>query len=307
MSNETSNTTNVLIHNEQQLENVLDKLKKDRYTHNMASNYYEKLNYRIIFPSVFITGISSIAAFLATSEQVPNETKQYFSLMIGILTSASAILQSLSGACGFETRKELFKKAALGYDELINKTIFEMNNPNEPNFFDTIEEEMKKIKSNCNYLPPTWIIDKWDTRDVEKCNDKGIVDKMKIKMNRKKKKRNNDVEYIDNSNSVNHRGNISTSDDDEYTHYRTFNRQNGNNGNNGNNGSNSNNFRNNTNQRYNVNISDNDNNNSDNNIIDGILQARNIDLNSITEAVNFVNNNSNHIKPKINNLTSGNV
>lgn len=276
--NSTSSSPRPL-HKQHQLENVLEKLRKDRYTHNMASNYYEKLNYRIIFPSVFITGVSSIAAFLATSEQIPDDAKQYFTLMIGILTSTSAILQSLSGACGFETRKELFKKAALGYDELISKTIFEINNPNEPDFFDTLEEEMKKVKANCNYLPPTWIVDQWENRDIEK----------ETNQQEKKKKDKNEVEYLNNT------------QDDEYTHYRTFEKRNNENlGKNEKIGIN--------NSSINNNENNNENNNNDNDddgsMFDGILQGRNIDLSQLQDAFKYANEN---VKPLVNNLVAEHV
>jgi hypothetical protein len=84
------------------------------------------------------------------------------------MTTCSSILQSITGSCGFDLKKEKFKKAAVDYDFLINKIQFEINNPNEEDFLETMEEKIEKIKQECSLLPPTWIIDKWEEKDVEK-------------------------------------------------------------------------------------------------------------------------------------------
>tara|TARA_Y100000816_G_C25887699_1_gene463140 strand:+ start:291 stop:698 length:408 start_codon:yes stop_codon:yes gene_type:complete len=119
-------------------------------------------------PSIVITGLSSFASFCSTSDSIPEDTKTWFLLSIGFMTTCSSILQSITGSCGFDLKKEKFKKAAVEYDFLINKIQFEINNPNEEDFLETMEEKIEKIKQECSLLPPTWIIDKWEEKDVEK-------------------------------------------------------------------------------------------------------------------------------------------
>lgn len=158
-----------------QLHNLLVQLQKQKFTHNYASNYYDKLNFRLIIPSITITGLSSITSFLASSNILPSEYRNYMNLSIGIFTSFSSIMQSIVSSCGFETRKETFKKAAMEYDGLISKVLFEIENPNEENFIDNLEKEVEKIKKNCNYLPPTWIIKKYEDKDIEANHENNII------------------------------------------------------------------------------------------------------------------------------------
>ena len=153
---------------ERALEYMLLELRKRKFTHNFASNYYGKLNFRLVMPSILITGLSSFASFCSTSDSIPEDTKTWFLLSIGFMTTCSSILQSITGSCGFDLKKEKFKKAAVDYDFLINKIQFEINNPNEEDFLETMEEKIEKIKQECSLLPPTWIIDKWEEKDVEK-------------------------------------------------------------------------------------------------------------------------------------------
>ena len=107
-----------------QLHNLLAQLQKHKFTHNYARNYYDKLNFRLIIPSITITGLSSIASFLASSNILPSEYRNYMNLSIGIFTSFSSIMQSIVSSCGFETRKETFKKADKVKGELhFNETL----------------------------------------------------------------------------------------------------------------------------------------------------------------------------------------
>ena len=65
-------------------------------------------------------GLSSFASFCSTSDSIPEDTKTWFLLSIGFMTTCSSILQSITG-CHFDLKKEKFKKAAVDYDFLINK------------------------------------------------------------------------------------------------------------------------------------------------------------------------------------------
>jgi len=140
---------------------LLIRLRKYRYTHNIASNYYGRLNIILILPAIIITGFSSIASFLSTSESVGDNSKQMFSILVGVLASISTMMQSFSSSLGYNTKQEMFRKAADDYDKLMIRTKFEILNPDEEDFLGKMEQEISKIQNSCKYLPPQWILDKW--------------------------------------------------------------------------------------------------------------------------------------------------
>lgn len=144
---------------------LLIRLRKYRYTHNVASNYYGRMNIILILPAIIITGFSSIASFLSTSESVGDDLKQVFSILVGVLASISTMMQSFSSSLGYNTKQEMFRKAADEYDKLMVKTKFEILNPDEADFFAKIEQEIAKVQNSCKYLPPQWILDKWASKN----------------------------------------------------------------------------------------------------------------------------------------------
>ena len=144
------------------LTNLLDRIIKEKRQNLQAGTYYNKLNLKLIIPSILITGFSSIASFLSASDYVNEDTKKACILAIGILTIISTSLQSIIGSCKFDTKKEAFLTVANKYDELVTKIRFEICNPNEKDFFNKIEEEIYNIKKNCNYLIPLWIVNQYE-------------------------------------------------------------------------------------------------------------------------------------------------
>lgn len=145
---------------------LLSRLKKERYLHQKASSYYDKLQFRFTIPSILITALSGIASFLGTSTLVSNDTQNILNISVGVFTSLSSLMQSISASCGYDAKKEDFKKAANEYNNLINKVKFEMDNPNEnlDDFFNNIESEIEDIQKKCGKLPPLWIYQEW-TKD----------------------------------------------------------------------------------------------------------------------------------------------
>lgn len=135
------------------------RLEKEKYVNNYASNYYANMNNRFVVPGILITGISSILSFLATSDILSSPEKQGFSIGVGILTAGATIIQSVSNSFGFATRKDSFQASADAYDDLITRLEFEICNPNEnfTEFCNTLESDILKIKSDCKYLPPLFI------------------------------------------------------------------------------------------------------------------------------------------------------
>jgi hypothetical protein len=148
--------------------NVLNKFRKrlikERFLNNQSSNYYSKQNSKFVIPGILITGISSVASFMATSDILGDDSKKSFSVGVGILTAGATILQSVSSSFGFQSRAEQFQKAADQYDTLLTKIEFELANPNEDfnEFCNELESDILQIKNDCNYLPPLFIHKLWD-------------------------------------------------------------------------------------------------------------------------------------------------
>jgi len=140
------------------------RLEREKYVNNYASNYYGTLQSKFTIPGILITGICSVASFMATSDMLTDGTKAGFSVGVGILTAGATILQSVSSSFGFGARKDAFQKSADSYDDLITKIEFEIYNPNErfTDFCNDLEEAILKIKNDCNFLPPLFVMAKYE-------------------------------------------------------------------------------------------------------------------------------------------------
>lgn len=147
---------------------VLDKFRrrimKERFINNQASVYYTKQNSKFVIPGILITGVASVASFMATSDILNDDSKKGFSVGVGIMTAGATILQSISSSFGFQSRSEQFQKAADSYDTLLTKIEFELANPNEDfnEFCSNIEQDILAIKNDCKYLPPLFIHKLWE-------------------------------------------------------------------------------------------------------------------------------------------------
>ncbi len=154
---------------------VLNKFRKriarEKYINNYASIYYGSMQNRFIVPGILITGICSIASFLTTSEMLNSNTKMWFNVGVGVLTAGSTILQSVASSFAFALRKDAFQKAADAYDDLVTKIEFEICNPNEKfiDFCNSLEDSILKIKTDCVFLPPLFIIAKYES-EIMKTN-----------------------------------------------------------------------------------------------------------------------------------------
>jgi len=150
-------------------ESLKKRLKKQRFTHNLAGKYYGSLYQKLTIPTIVITGLVSMGGFLASSEILSDEVKNGFTITVGILGSISTIIQSVLHSCEYATKKKMFEQAADDYDKLLTKLDFlylqSQTGTNESLNFNnelaTFEEEILDIKNKCIYLPPLSIIEKW--------------------------------------------------------------------------------------------------------------------------------------------------
>ena len=161
------NWNNQIIGNKYQY--ILDILERKKFIYNRAADYYRKMDYCFVIPSILITTLSSIFAFLSTSKIVDTYYQNIFIILVAIFSAFATMMQSISSSIGFSTKKEIFLNAADQYDKNIIFIMMEINNPNNESFIKNIELDIKKIEEHCKYLPPNWIIQEWDTK-INKLN-----------------------------------------------------------------------------------------------------------------------------------------
>ena len=143
---------------------MLKRLRKKKYIHNRASNYFNNMQKYIMYPSVCITAFSSIASFLSTSNIVTDNMKTGLSISVGVFASVSTLLQSISSSCNYSTKSELHRTATEEYDKLITKINFEMEIPNEKDFVEKMENKILDIQNKCKYIPPQFIIEEYENK-----------------------------------------------------------------------------------------------------------------------------------------------
>lgn len=149
-------------------EKLEERLKKLRYVHSRSAEHYEKMNVYIFGPSITITALSGIASFLSTSDFIESEARNGLGVTVGVLASISSMLQAVASASKYHAKIESHRGAAEQFNSLLTRLRFEMELPDEENFTDQIEKQILEIKNKCNFYPPQFIIDEYQTRQREK-------------------------------------------------------------------------------------------------------------------------------------------
>lgn len=150
---------------------ILARLNKLSYIHTRSSQYYDKMNYYIFGPSIAITAISGIASFLSTSDFIDQDTQNGFGVAVGVIASVSSVMQAIAGACNFSAKREAHRAAAEQYNNLIVKTKFEIEMPNEEDFADKLEGLILDIQAKCNFFAPQKIVDDYNKKIEKKKNE----------------------------------------------------------------------------------------------------------------------------------------
>lgn len=140
---------------------LLTRIQALQDMHYNCSEKYSRFNIYLFAPSITITTVSSIASFLSASEYITPDVKIILSTMIGILTIISTMLQSFANTLKYPAKMESHQLAADEYSKLLTKLQFEYINPNEDNFFETVESKILEIKNNCKYYPLQSIVNKY--------------------------------------------------------------------------------------------------------------------------------------------------
>lgn len=169
---------------------MLERLKKLRYVHSRAGEYYSKLSMYIFGPSISITALSGIGSFLSTSEFIDQSAQTSFGITVGVMASISTMLQSIASVCQYSAKTEAHRTAADEYNKLIVRLKFEMEMPDEPEFTTDLETQILDIQNKCKYIPPQFILNEWTKK---KKND--TVNDLKFKEQVKSIKRNSLKKY----------------------------------------------------------------------------------------------------------------
>jgi len=135
------------------LDLLLDRVTKLEKKYYKSYNYYTFMNNLLVLPSIALTSLASIFSFLSNSELFEAEQKSDFLVAVAIITALSSLLQTISGSCEFSVKKNQFNQAANEFNSLVDKISFEILDKDEEDFISTIEEEIKRIKEACKFLP----------------------------------------------------------------------------------------------------------------------------------------------------------
>ena len=66
--------------------------------------------------------------------------------MVGILGCLASLLQSFQKNLKFDTKSDMFRNAAEQYENLLTKIEFEKTLPNEKDFFNNLEKDIRNSK-----------------------------------------------------------------------------------------------------------------------------------------------------------------
>jgi hypothetical protein len=149
-----------------------------RNLHALAGAYYNNMNKKFVAPTLIISALSSIASFIASSEIIPTDWKVVLTLSVGVSTSLNALVQSFSSAYQFDAKATAHFGAADNYDRLITEIDFEKSYPNNPDFFQTLEKKILDVKSNYQYLVPSYIKSEYYTTQTKVASRNFVRDKI---------------------------------------------------------------------------------------------------------------------------------
>ena len=144
---------------------IYKKIEEEKTIYNKTSSISFKKNIWLVYPTIFFTGLSSILSFTSNSDLFTDNTNKMLVFLVGVFTSLTTITQSLSSSLGYNTKSEMFRKAADSYDKILTKIEFEMQEPNEDNFMNDIEEKILQIKNECKHLPPEYLYTEYKNKN----------------------------------------------------------------------------------------------------------------------------------------------
>ena len=146
------------------IEELKNYCEYKRDLHYICSKYYEKWSFRFQIPSIFITSISGIMSFFATSSVFSEQSIQFLSLLVGVCASSSAVVQAVSNIFDFGDKASSHEYAVMSYDQILTKIRFMIlkGNPDSPNNIELIERLIFELKQRCKYITPSWAEERYN-------------------------------------------------------------------------------------------------------------------------------------------------
>ena len=111
-------------------EKMYKKVHQHYFLHAESAAYFRKLNYLVTLPAILMVGTSSALSFISTSPLIQNDAKSTIEIIVGIITSISTIMQTVSSVVAYGSKAESHKIASESYNNLITKIEFEKDVPN---------------------------------------------------------------------------------------------------------------------------------------------------------------------------------
>ena len=142
------------------------RIEKAIWIHLHSARYFEKLHFRLFAPSITITALSGIASFLSSSDVIDKTTQTSFAIGVGIMSSISAMIQSIVSSMKYSAKADSHRLAADEYTQLLTRVKFEIEMPNERNFGETLEKKILDIQHKCKYFPPQHIVESYPKTDL---------------------------------------------------------------------------------------------------------------------------------------------
>ena len=135
------------------LDKLLEQSKKLEKKYYDSFRYYSYVDNLLIIPSIVLTSIASVFSFLSTSTMIDKRDQNFYLLMVAIVTAISSLMQTISGSCKYSVKRDQFNQAANDFNSLVDRISFEILEENEQDFINSVEDEIKRIKDNCKFLP----------------------------------------------------------------------------------------------------------------------------------------------------------
>lgn len=135
------------------LDKLLEQSKKLEKKYYDSYRYYSYVDNLLIIPSIVLTSIASVFSFLSTSTMIDKRDQNFYLLMVAVVTAVSSLMQTISGSCKYSVKRDQFNQAANDFNSLVDRISFEILEENEQDFINSVEDEIKRIKDNCKFLP----------------------------------------------------------------------------------------------------------------------------------------------------------
>lgn len=157
-----------------------------RECHYMAATYYKKMHRLFVIPSIFITALSGILSFLASSSNMTSDDQFKINVTVGSVSALSTIIQGLSTNFGYGTMADAHQNAVESYDQLLNKVKFQRLQALEADgetagseWLKEIEKQITETKQRCKYIIPSWVERRYYRRRVYHDMEKTLLDTRK--------------------------------------------------------------------------------------------------------------------------------